>query len=155
MEAEIQKTVVCSRGKKSLDDFKWGEGYGESSEIFAKMLNLFTCVRDAGLNVVILAHCETKKVTPPGLDSYDRYTPKLHKTTAALLQEWADEVLFAGYRTFIRKEDLGYKRERSIATGGTDRVLYCQESAGWLAKNRLGLPPEMSFDFAEYRKFLV
>ena len=155
MEAAIQKTIVSSRGKKSLDEFEFGKGYGESAEVFAKMLQLFTSVRDAGLNVVILAHCEIKKYTPPGLDSYDRYTPKLHKTTAALLQEWSDEVLFAAYRTYVRKEDMGFNKNRGVATGGTDRVLYCQESAGWLAKNRLGLPPEMSFDFAEYRKFLV
>lgn len=155
MEAEIQRTIVERHQKKSLDDFDFGKGYGEAATIFARILTMLGTIRDAGRHVVVLAHCEVKKFSPPGQDSYDRYTPKLHKQTSALLQEWSDEVLFAGYETFIRKEDLGFKKERGVAVGGTNRVLHCSEAAGHLAKNRLGLPAKMSFDFDEYAKFLV
>jgi hypothetical protein len=154
LEAEIQRNVVERRGKKSLDDFDFGKGYHEAAEVFSKLLRMLGAVRDGGMHVVVLAHCEVKGHSPPGQDSYDRYAPKLHKETSAMLQEWSDEVLFAGYETFVRKEDLGFKKERGVAVGGTNRVLHCQESAGYLAKNRLGLPAKMSFDFAEYETFL-
>lgn len=155
MEAMIQASVAEKAGKKSVSEIEFGKGFEQSAALFGKVLRMLGTVRDAGLHVVIIAHCEIRKFSPPGSDSYDRYTPKLHKSTAAMLQEWSDEVLFAGYETFVRKEDLGFKKERGIAVGGTNRVLHCQETAGYLAKNRLGLPSTMPFDFDEYAKFLI
>lgn len=147
---------VCKKAKLSaITDFDYGKGYGEAATIFGKILRALNCCRDRGMHVVILAHCEIKKFTPPGLESYDRYTPKLHKDAAAMLQEWGDEVLFADYRRAVRKEDMGFKKTRGIAVGGDERVLYTKEGAGHLAKNRLGLPAEMPFDFSEYETFLT
>ena len=154
MEAAIQTAVIQKKGKQSMADFEFGKGYEESASIFGKLLSMLSAIREADRHVLILAHCEISKMTEPGMESYDKYTPKLHKKTSALLQEWADEVLFARYETFVRKEDSGFGKSRGIASGGQNRVLHCQESAGWLAKNRLGLPAEMPFDFDEYAKFL-
>jgi hypothetical protein len=111
--------------------------------------------RDSGLHVVVIAHCEIKRISEPGLDSYDKYTPKMHKDVSALLQEWADEVLFCDYKRFVRQEDLGFNKTRGIAVGGQDRVIYTQEGAGHLAKNRIGLPAELPMDFEAYAEFLV
>jgi hypothetical protein len=71
-----------------------------------------------------------------------------------MLQEWCDEVLFASYRVFVRKEDLGFNKERGIAVGNSERYLRTQESAACLAKNRLeGMPAEIGFSWAEYAKW--
>lgn len=149
-------TEVCKRGdKKAITDFDYGKGYGSATKIFDSILKALNCVRDAGLNIVLIGHCEIKKFTEPGLESYDRYTPKLHKDASALMQEWADEVLFANYKRMVRSEDQGFGKKRGIAIGGNDRVLYANEGPGHLAKNRLNLPDEISMDFAEYQQFLV
>lgn len=155
LEASIQRAVCEQNQKESLSDFGYGDGFKKAGEKFSKILSALSQVRENGLHVLVLAHCEIISVREPGMESYDKYAPKLHKTTSALLQEWADEVLFARYETLIRKEDLGFNKKRGVATGGSNRVLHCQEAAGWLAKNRLGLPATMAFDFDEYSKFLV
>lgn len=153
LEQLIWRAVCDKHDKKAITEFDFGKGYGFATEIFGKVLGALNCCRNAGMHVVVLAHCEVRKFTEPGLESYDRYMPKLHKDVSAMLQEWADEVLFAGYKRFVRKEDLGFNKQRGIAVGD-ERVLFTTESPGHLAKNRLGLPPEMALDFSQYQTFL-
>ena len=154
LEQLVWKTVCEKHGKKAITDFDFGKGYGEAASIFGKILHALDGCRDKGLHVVILAHCDVVKFSDPQNESYDRYMPKLHKSVSGMLQEWADEVLFANYKRYVRKEDLGFKKTRGIASGD-ERVLYTQESAGFLAKNRLGLPQELPLDFAAYEPFLT
>ena len=45
--------------------------------------------------IIIIAHCEIKNFQDPTSESYDRYQIKVHKSAAALVEEWADCVLFA------------------------------------------------------------
>lgn len=108
-----------------------------------------------GMGVILLAHCQVKKHTDPEMDSYDRYMPALHESASAVIQEWCDEVLFANYRVFVRKEDVGFNKERGIGVGGKERFIRTQENAGCLAKNRLGkdTPEEIPFSFADYAKY--
>jgi hypothetical protein len=66
-------------------------------------------------------------------------------------QEWSDEVLFASYRVFVRKEDQGFNKERTIAVDGNERYVRTQESAAVLAKNRLSMPAEIEFNWLAYQ----
>lgn len=153
LEKLIWRSVCEKHDKKAITEFDYGKGYGFATEIFRRVLGALDACRSIGMHVVVLAHCDIVKFTEPGLETYDRYAPKLHRDASSVLQEWADEVLFAGYKRFVRKEELGFKRTRGIAVGD-DRVLYTCETPGHLAKNRLGLPPEMPLSFEEYSKFL-
>ena len=155
LEKLIWQEVCQKAGKKAITDFDFGKGYGSATKIFDSILAALNGCRDSGLHVVVIAHCEIKRISEPGLDSYDKYTPKMHKDVSALLQEWADEVLFCDYKRFVRQEDLGFNKTRGIAVGGQDRVIYTQEGAGHLAKNRIGLPAELPMDFEAYAEFLV
>ena len=155
LEKLIWSEVCAKANKKAITDFDFGKGYGSATKIFDSVLGALRSCRDAGLHVVIIAHCDIRKMTEPGVDSYDKYTPKMHKDVSALLQEWADEVLFCNYERYIRKEDMGFNKTRGIATGGEERVIYTQEGAGHFAKNRLGLPVKMTMDFADYESYLV
>lgn len=157
MEQLIWKDIISDVGKpdvQSIDDIGYGKGHTKTASMFRKVLQVFNQCRDAGLHVVIIAHCEIKRFEAPDGDAYDRYMPKLHRQSSAILQEWADEVLFAQYKTFTRKSDEGFGRERTVGVGTGERVLKTSEKPGHLAKNRLGLPDEMPFDFEEYAKYL-
>ena len=154
MERLIAKAVCDREGKDSLQDFSYGKGAPKVYAAFEKFLSSLDALRNAGMHVLLTAHSEKVKFLNPEGDSYDRYQPKLLDGSSSLLQEWADEVLFATYRTSTRKEDLGFNRQRSIAVGAGERVLKTSEKPSHLAKNRLGLPDELSFDFEEYRSFL-
>lgn len=153
LEQLIWKTVCEKHGKRAITDFDFGKGYGEAAAIFKRILGALDACRAIGQHVVLLAHCEVVKFSDPQNESYDRYTPKLHKSVSSVMQEWADEVLFCNYKRYVRKENLGFNKSRGIAAGD-ERVIYTRETAGFLAKNRLGLPPELPLDFSEFEPFL-
>jgi len=100
------------------------------------------------LTAILIAHAKIERYENPATDAYDRYTPRLYKTSAALIQEWADEVFFATYRVYTAKgED-----ERIRAAGRGERVVYTTERPSHLAKNRLGLTDELPLVWSEYAK---
>lgn len=157
LEQLIWKDVVLEANKpsvKCIDDIGYGKGHVAAAEKFRQVLAAFDGCRDAGMHVVVIAHCEIKRFESPEGDSYDRYMPKLHRQSAAILQEWADEVLFATYKTFTRKTDEGFGRERAVGVGTGERIMKTCERPGFLAKNRLGLPEELPLDFESYKAYL-
>jgi hypothetical protein len=107
------------------------------------------------MTIILLAHSEIKKHQDPLLDSYDRYQPALHEQASATLQEWCDEVLFASYRVYTRKEDQGFDKKRTIASGESQRYLRCVETPAALAKNRLNMPGEIEFSWAAYAQHIT
>lgn len=154
LEQLIWRQVCEKEGKKSISDFGYGSGYSKAASIFRDILGALDACRNAGLHVLVLAHSEIKRFENPAGDSFDRYQPKLHRDVSGLIQEWADEVLFANYKTHVKKTSEGFNRERGVGIGG-DRVIYTSEQPSHLAKNRLGLPEQMGFNFDEYQEYLV
>lgn len=156
LEKLIWKRVCEAEGKKAITDFAYGSGYGKAASMFADILQALNCCRDIGMNVVLISHSEIKRFENPEGDSYDRYCPKLHRDTAALMQEWADEVLFVNWKVNVRKTDQGgfNKDGRGVGVGGDERVMKTTERPGFLAKNRLSMPEEIPFDYESYSQFV-
>ncbi|MCC9603536.1 ATP-binding protein [Stieleria sp. JC731] len=146
---------VCNKkGISSIADAGFNKGYDLAERQFMRFLKACNGLRDRGMHVIFTAHCDIKRFDSPEGESYDRYLPKLHKRTSALLQEWADEVLFGQYKVYTRKSEESFGRDRTVATGSGERVIKTVERPGWQAKNRLGLPEEMTADFKEYMQYL-
>jgi hypothetical protein len=61
------------------------------------------------------------------------------------LIEWCDVLGFANHSIATKTTDAGFNKKiiRGIGTG--ERVLYLEERPGFLAKNRYGLPPSITF----------
>ncbi len=146
---------VAKKAGKDFADIGFGNGYKSALKYWDEITFKLDWLRkEKSIGVILLAHCAIKKHSDPETDSYDRYQPALHDSASAMLQEWCDEVLFASYRVFVRKEDLGFNKERGIAVGNSERYLRTQESAACLAKNRLeGMPAEIGFSWADYAKY--
>jgi hypothetical protein len=155
LESLIHAQVAKKAGKESIADIGYGAGYKQALAIWDQVLSRLDRLRmEKGMGVILLAHCAVKKHQDPEQESYDRYQPALHDLASAMLQEWCDEVFFASYRVFLKKEDQGFGKTRALATGGTERYIRTQETAACLAKNRLvGLPAEIGFSWSEYEKF--
>lgn len=88
-----------------------------------------------------IAHSKVERFEDSESSPYDRYSPRLHKHTAALMREWSDAVLFATRKMRTQSEDAGFNRKRTIAhaigKGGGERkwvtdVKYVRTSAGWM-----------------------
>jgi hypothetical protein len=100
--------------------------------------------------VILLSHAKVERYESPESESYDRYSPDLHKSSSSMIQEWCDEVLFASTRVYTKKQDEGFNRTRNVAIGGKERFIRTSESASSIAKNRLGLPAELPLEWSAY-----
>lgn len=142
---------VCeSAGKDSIADFGFGKGYAHSATQFDILLRVLNTLRlDKGMEIVILGHSKARKFEDPMNGPYDRWTMRLHEQVCDMVEEWADEVLFANYETFARKEGEGVDSMR-IGVGTGARLLYTTERPSHRAKNRLSLPEKIPLTFADY-----
>lgn len=146
LESMIQAEVEKGHDAKDL-------AYGKDAIMVAnrwrEFLDGLNALRnERSMAVVLIAHTEIKRFDSPETEPYDRYQPKLSKRANELVVEWADAVLFANYRTVIRKEDVGFKKTvaRGITTG--ERLLHTTETPAYKAKNRYGLPPTLPLSWA-------
>jgi hypothetical protein len=95
--------------------------------------------------IICLCHAKVQPFKNPEGADYDRYQPDLHHKTWALTHRWADIVLFANFYTVIANESQASKgAAKGKARGGTERVMFCERTAAYDAKNRHGLPAELS-----------
>lgn len=147
-EQILQREIEASHDAK---DLAFGKGAVILAERWKLLLDGLNALRnDKGMAVIILGHCEIKRFDSPEVESFDRYQPKLQNRASALVQEWADAVLFANYRTIVRKEDVGFNKSvaKGITTG--ERLLYTQETPAFLAKNRYSLPAQLALDWGQF-----
>jgi hypothetical protein len=102
------------------------------------------------MTVVLIAHAKIERFENPETDSYDRYSPRLHKLASHVIQEWCDEVFFATYKVYTKQADEGFNRKKAKGIGTGERVMFTTERPSHLAKNRLNLPDELPLDWQAY-----
>lgn len=150
---ELAKQHLMAKHKwQAIDQTDYGVRYVALSNEIIRLLRGLEMVKNAGMNVVLTAHAVQKKFElPDQVGSFDRYVLKLEKRDAALIKEWCDMLLFANYKTTVIASGSGSKK----ATGG-QRVMYTTHMPAWDAKNRLGLPDELPFEYGAIKdKFLA
>lgn len=150
---ELAKQHLMAKHKwQAIDQTDYGTRYVALSNEIIRLLRGLEMVKNAGMNVVLTAHAVQKKFElPDQVGSFDRYVLKLEKRDAALIKEWCDMLLFANYKTTVVASGSGSKK----ATGG-QRVMYTTHMPAWDAKNRLGLPDELPFEYGAIKdKFLA
>lgn len=145
-EEICKQHLMQANGWNAIDSSNYGTRYVALAKEIGNFLNKLSEVIDLGINIVVTAHAWLrKKEEPDEMGAYDRYELKLEKKTAPLVKEWADMVLFANYKTTILTDE---KTQSKKATGG-QRVMYTTHKPTWDAKNRLGLPDELPFEYAQ------
>ena len=136
-------TVKHEKGHavESIEGYGFGKGYVHAREVWQKLIAKCQQVRDRGINVILLAHAQVFTIdSPDTTGAYKQYDLKLPRTSnndiAALFREACDTVGFISWKRLTPKDD-----PRAIDGG---RVLRTQQSPGWAAKNRFGLPDEIT-----------
>ncbi len=140
-DAMLWQQIESSHDAK---DLAYGKGAVLAAEKWRELLEGLNALRnDKGMTVLLLGHCQIKRFDSPETEPYDRYMPKLQERSSALIREWCDAVLFANYRTVIKKADVGFNKEvsRGITTG--ERLIYTSEKPAYMAKNRYSLPESL------------
>lgn len=141
--------------KHSAADLSFGKDSGLAMERMAEVLVALNYLRDKrSMTSIIVAHSEVRRFDSPMTEPYDRYQPKLMKPVSALLQEWADVVLFATYDVTVKKEKVGFNQEVRRGMSSGERVMYTEERPAYLAKNRYGLTGELELSWDALAKEL-
>ncbi|MEK6676406.1 MAG: ATP-binding protein [Planctomycetota bacterium] len=155
LERLIWSEVCNSRGVECIEDIGYGKGYVFALTCWREVLAGLDALRnDCGMSVMLIAHAQIERFANPETDTYDRYSPRLHKQASAFVQEWADEVLFATYSVHTKATDDGFGRKRVQGIGTGERIIRTTERPAHVAKNRLGLPDEIPLDFRIYAAFV-
>jgi hypothetical protein len=137
--------TIDSNDKGSPTAF--GKGYLEADNDWLEYMSAVRALSRAGIHVVQILHSKVKAFNDPLVDSYDRYRPKLQDRATDIIMEKSDALLFMSKRTSVKQVDKGFGKKENKAEGmsGAERVIYTDERAGFLAKNRLNLPPSITF----------
>ena len=154
LERLIWVEVCAKRGVESIEDIGYAKGYVFALTQWREIFSGLDALRnDRGMSIVLIAHAQIEKFNNPETDTYDRYSPKLHRLASAIVQEWCDEVLFASYRVHTKQTDEGFNRKRTVGLGQGERIIRTTERPAHLAKNRLNLLDEMPLDHRIYAAF--
>jgi hypothetical protein len=153
LEKLIMAEVAKEAGKKTIDDIGFGKGYQAVEQKWKALFEGFAALWGQGRHIVFTCHEVIEKFSNPEGDSYNYYRPSLHIKGSGCVTEWCDEVLFLRYKIATRQMDEGFGNKRAIAIGGKERVIVCNKQATVEAKNRLGMPDELS-TFSDLQKYL-
>jgi hypothetical protein len=135
---------VCARDF----DGEWGEkgfggyqrGYDMAVTDWLQLLQRLDAVRmKHGITILLLGHVQIRPFKNPLGPDFDRYVSDVHHKTWSVTHKWADAVLFGSFITIVQEK----KGSRPKGIGGNERVLYCERSDAYDAKNRYGLPEEI------------
>jgi len=150
LEKIIFDHAAAINGKTSIADVPYGAGYATAQTIWAEVLNTLDRIRkNRGMMILMVAHEQLRQIHDPQVGQYDKFTMKLQdkdkgSSSASLIKEWVDAILFIDLETFVKSEKVGMNQKVNRATGG-ERMIYTMETPAFLAGNRFGLPPQLPF----------
>lgn len=137
-------------------DLAYGKGAMIAADKWREILDGLTALRnDRGMAVILIAHTEIKRFDSPETEPYDRYQPKLQARSSALVREWCDAVLFANYKTLIKKDDVGFNKTVSRGITNGERLLFTSERPAYMAKNRYSLPESIPLSWEAFESAIA
>jgi len=157
--ARLESEYVCERNFSG----SWAKmsAYGKAPEnvlpdwiSFFQTLDALRITRKMG--IILLGHTQIKTFKNPEGEDYDRYQPTFEiKQQWDAPARWADMILFANHVDYAKRKD-GELKAKGVGSG--ERAIYTEHTAAYDAKNRIGLPSEISMgDSAEegYANFVA
>ena len=155
LEKLIWAEVCEERGVKSIEDIPYAKGYTFALTHWRDFIAGLTALRnERGMTVILVAHSKIEKFDDPENDSYDRYSPRLHKSASAYIRDWCDEVLFTNFRVLTKTTDQGFDRKRTQGIGTGERIIRTNDRPAHVAKNRLNLPDEIPLNYDVFAAFV-
>jgi hypothetical protein len=155
LEKLIHAEILQETGAKAMAKAHggWGAGFQAALKKWGEVFGWINAIHSRGLAIILLGHADVEKFESPDLPSFDRWVPRLHKLSRALITEWADAVLFATQKSRVKEMEDG----RLAGTSGVidERVLKTTLHPTVVAKNRYHLPPEIPLRWSEFEKFLM
>lgn len=136
------------RAVTNIEGYNYGKGFKYALDYWNDFISLTDRLRfERNMMIIYIVHSTIRKVTPPDMESYEMYMPKLQdseKTSAKdKIVEHSDVVLFANWRVALTDEKLGFGNTRNRGVGSGERVVYTEQRPAYEAKNRFDLPSQI------------
>lgn len=141
LEEKATAAVLNDHRKKSLIEFKYGDGFEAVAQKWRELIFVLDKGREKGRTVIVLAHVASKRVNDPTLGEYEQFTPAIGRRLWSATEQWADHVFFARRETILTKD--------GIAVVSDQRQLCTEAATGYVAKNRWNLPPVLKLEYSE------
>jgi hypothetical protein len=135
---------------KSIEDIGFAKGYIFALTYWQRLVSALTYLRDQGMAICMLCHTHQRRVSPPDMEEFERYEPRIHHKALGLLVEWADLIGFAQLETRTKATESG--KRQGVTTGR--RMLHCSESAAYVAGNRYGIESSLPLAWDELSPLL-
>src|SRR5271166_5540653 len=148
LEPVIWRQVCAEGGVKTVEDFGggFGRGYVRALEIWRGVLKQLEEL-SLRFHVILIAHSKIKRFDDPRQASpYDRYIIAINDSAAAAIRQATDAVLFASFVEKVKQTN----KFTGKGIGGSERILFCEHTAAFDAKNRFGLPPEIKLEWRDF-----
>lgn len=155
LEPLVQDHVCKSNNWKNIEQPGFGKGYVAAAEEWRNLLSGLEVLRaDKGMGIILIAHDKIKRIEDPLTEGFDSHVLKLHDRVAALVQEWADVIGYAGYRIFTNKTDAGFGNKETKATTTGERIFHVEPHPAHCGGNRFGLT-NMPLDWVAFQDALT
>lgn len=158
LEPMVFAEVCRDKAKKNIEDIGYAKGYKFALDYWRELTTALEWLqKNKGMTVILVGHSRIVRYENPETEPYDRFEIDIHRDASAMLQRWADEVLFANYEVFTSEKGEGFNK-RVKAIGDGSRKIYTNERPAWKAKNRLNMPDSIPMlrenGWSEYAKYL-
>lgn len=159
LEPLVWAEVCRLHGEESIEKVMggFGKGYIEAvNAVWSQIRRALDWLRDnKNMTSIMIGHVNIRTVEDPDADgNYDAWQWDIHKRAVAYFSRWADSVLFAKHKNFIKSEEAGFNRKTKRALSTGKRVICTQERPGHPGggRNVYGeLPYELPLEWSEFQ----
>lgn len=126
-EPILHAHICKEKNLKSLvDDYSKETNYQKGLKYLAPagwrvFLDNCDVLRNAGMDIIFVAHSQTITENPPNGDAYDKAVMKIDKNSLSVLMEWADVIAFYDKQILVKTEG---KSSTKKALPSTTRLLH-------------------------------
>lgn len=132
-----QHVTATEYGGSRAKFMNYHNGFDVSLSFWRAFLGKLDRLRDEKqMSIMLLGHAKVDDFKNPEGADYDQWLPQCHEKTWGITHQWADMVLFANYVIAVDEDGKG--------KGGSSRFFYTQFHPAYSAKNRYGLPSQIS-----------
>lgn len=140
LEPLVWAAVCEENDKKSIEAFGFNHGYKAALEKWKSIFKALEALRlKKGMNIVLTAHADMKKIDPPDDPPFMMYDLKLNSLASNYITEWADFMFYLAIERAVVGPDARLGTKGKATTTGA-RVASSGASASYKAKSRRAIP---------------
>lgn len=153
-EALIRDVEEEHRADFSDSKFEFGRGAKALMKRYRRLIQgLEYATEKHNLHLILIAHADVNRVTPPDSEPYFKYDLVIEKRARQVFDAWCTDILFARYQENVFKEQ-GQLTAR--ISGGKQRelVTHGQATARAKVKHLPGIPEVIPLSWSEFAKYI-